>query len=61
MQSKIFGMPLRTAPRWQFWLARIFGKTIVFANCNPKQDCVFKQWRGCLWLVKVGGTDGKKD
>jgi hypothetical protein len=46
MREKIFGMTVKTAPRWQFYLARIFGKTIVVGGY------VFKEWLKRLWLVK---------
>lgn len=42
----LFGMKLRHTPIWQFWLARIFGKTIKVGNF------VFKNWHHALWLIK---------
>jgi len=48
---KLFNIPIKTEPRWKFWLVKIFGKTI-----HKEAGYVFKIWRGEDWVeekVKV--------
>ncbi|KKM77613.1 hypothetical protein LCGC14_1368290 [marine sediment metagenome] len=47
--DKVFGMPIKPAPRWKFWLARMFGKTI-----HKEAGFVFKEWRGAIWACGKG-------
>ena len=42
------GVPIKTAPRWKFWIAKLFGKTIHRHN-----GMLFKSWRGGIWVMKV--------
>ena len=36
-----------TPPKWQFWAARLFGKTIV-----KKNGYMVKQFRGDTWYLR---------
>ncbi|KKN06260.1 hypothetical protein LCGC14_1079210 [marine sediment metagenome] len=47
---RLFDMPIATAPRWKFWLVRIFGKTI-----HEEAGFTFKCWRGKIWVFGKGG------
>lgn len=39
------------ATRWQLFLARLFGKTII--GVDGRARCHMKQWRGKTYLIDV--------
>ena len=52
-KMKIYqGMPIKTAPKWQSRLVRIFGKTV-----HREPGFLFKKWRGCVWVYDIKVAD----
>ena len=45
--SKIFDMPIKTEPKWKFWLARILGRKVY-----SEGDFTFRKWRGSIWVFE---------
>jgi len=43
---KFFDIPIRTAPKWKFWLARIFGESLGGWN----DGVMVKKWWGVYWM-----------
>lgn len=46
MKDKQFDIPTKSAPKYLFWLARIFGKTYKVGGH------IFKRWQDLLWYIK---------
>ena len=47
-QQKVFGIPMKTAPKWKFWLARIVGKKMGFG---------MRYWHGCYYFTGEKSND----
>ncbi len=45
--SKIFDMPIKTEPKWKFWLARILGRKVY-----REDNFTFKEWHHCIWVFE---------
>jgi len=48
MKPCVYCLPyVETAPKWKFWLARLFGKELV-----SNENWLIKKWRNKLWVMK---------